>query len=98
REPEGRRGDYRSAAAAGAELRRAGFGAVETEPGELVHRFGLDEYVSFLEEFDEEDTFAGLARKTRDDLRSDLKRRLRRLPEEAFDLRLPIVTASGDRP
>jgi SAM-dependent methyltransferase len=98
REPEGRRGDYRSAAAAAAELRRAGFRAVEAEAGELVHRFGADEYVSFLEEFDEEDTFASLGRKTRDNLRSDLRRRLRRLPADAFDLRLPIVTASGERP
>ncbi|MFL5680079.1 MAG: class I SAM-dependent methyltransferase [Chloroflexota bacterium] len=96
REPEGRRGDYRTPEAAAAELRRAGFRNVEHEGGELVHRFEPDEYISFLEEFDEEDTFASLDRKTRDGLREDLRRRLRRLPAEAFDLRLPIVFASGE--
>ena len=98
REPEGRRGDYRTPEAAAAELRRAGFRNVEHEGGELVHRFAPDEYVAFLEEFDEEDTFASLDRKTRDALRADLRKRLHRLPAAAFDLRLPIVFASGERP
>jgi SAM-dependent methyltransferase len=97
REPEGRRGDYASVAAAAAELRRAGFRSVEAEGRELVHRFEPREYEKFLEEFDEEDTFASLGARERDRLRRDLRRRLSRLPPDAFDLRLPVVTASGRR-
>jgi ubiquinone/menaquinone biosynthesis C-methylase UbiE len=97
REPEGRRGDYTSVASAAAELRRAGFRNVEAEQRELVHHFEAREYEKFLEEFDEEDTFASLSARERDKLRRDLRRRLSRLPPEAFDLRLPVVTASGRR-
>ena len=97
REPEGRRGDYASVAAAAAELRRAGFRGVSADERELVHRFEPREYEKFLEEFDEEDLFSSLGRVERGRLRSDLRRRLSRLPADAFDLRLPVVTASGRR-
>lgn len=97
REPEGRRGDYASVAAAAAELRRHGFRDVTADGRELVHRFDPREYEKFLEEFDEEDLFSSLARGEREKLRRDLRRRLNRLPPEAFDLRLPVVTASGRR-
>jgi SAM-dependent methyltransferase len=97
REPEGRRGDYASVGAAAAELRRMGFRDVHADSRELVHRFDSREYEKFLEEFDEEDLFASLSRRERDELRRDLRRRLSRLPPEAFDLRLPVVTASGRR-
>lgn len=97
REPEGRRGDYASVAAAAAELRRHGFRGVSADQRELVHRFEPREYEKFLEEFDEEDLFSSLDGRERDRLRSDLRRRLSRLPSDAFDLRLPVVTASGRR-
>jgi SAM-dependent methyltransferase len=97
REPEGRRGDYASVSAAAAELRRAGFRAVAADGRELVHRFEPLEYEKFLEEFDEEDLFSSLGRGERERLRKDLRRRLNRLPKDAFDLRLPVVTASGQR-
>ena len=97
REPEGRRGDYASVAAAAAELRRAGFRGVAADGSELVHRFEPREYEKFLEEFDEEDLFSSLGRVERERLRTDLRRRLGRLPAAAFDLRLPVVTASGRR-
>ena len=96
-EPEGRRGDYVSVAAAAAELRRAGFRGVTADERELVHRFEPHEYEKFLEEFDEQDLFSSLEPAERDRLRRDLRRRLSRLPPEAFDLRLPVVTASGRR-
>ncbi len=97
REPEGRRGDYASLNAAINELRRAGFRGVTGDTEELVHRFNSLEYEKFLEEFDEEDTFASLEPDERDDLRRDLRRRLSRLPASAFDLRLPVVRVSGTR-
>ncbi len=97
REPEGRRGDYPSVAAAAAELRRAGFRGVHADRRELVHRFDPLEYERFLEEFDEEDLFSSLDTAERDRLRRELRRRLSRLSARAFDLRLPLVTASGHR-
>lgn len=98
REPEGRRGDYRSVRAAITDLRRAGFGDVVAEGSELVHRFEPDGYVGFLEEFDEEDLFSSLEPDVRDELRRRLRRRLARLPASAFELRLPVVAAHGDVP
>ena len=97
REPEGRPGDYPSVGAAAAELRRAGFRGVRAEERELVHRFEPVEYEKFLEEFDEEDLFSSLEPKLRDRLKRDLRRRLNRLPADAFQLRLPVVVASGTR-
>jgi SAM-dependent methyltransferase len=97
RESEGRRGDYASVEAAAAELRRHGFRGVTAEGRELVHRFEPLEYEKFLEEFDEEDLFSSLSRRERDGLRRDLRQRLHALPADAFDLRLPVVTASGRR-
>jgi len=97
REPDGRSGDYRSVGAAAAELRRAGFRGVSTEERELVHAFEPLEYEKFLEEFDEEDLFSSLEPELRDRLKRDLRRRLGRLPPDAFRLRLPVVTASGTR-
>lgn len=98
REPEGRRGDYRSVRTAMTDLRRAGFSDVVAEESELVHIFGTDGYVGFLEEFDEEDLFSSLEPDVRDKLRRGLRRRLARLPAAAFELRLPVVTAHGDVP
>ena len=97
REPDGRRGDYASVNAAITELRRAGFRGVEADSQELVHRFDPLEYEKFLEEFDEEDTFASLEPAEREDLLQDLRARLSKLPARAFDLRLPVVRASGRR-
>ncbi|MDQ6794752.1 MAG: class I SAM-dependent methyltransferase [Chloroflexota bacterium] len=97
REPDGRSGDYRSVGTAAAELRRAGFRGVRAEERELVHRFEPDEYEKFLEEFDEEDLFSSLEPHLRDRLKRELRRRLGRLPADAFRLRLPVVIASGRR-
>lgn len=98
REGEGRRGDFASPEAAASGLRRAGFRRVEARREELVHRFDVEGYASFVEEFDEEDTF----REFEPDERRRVSRRLReelgRLGPEAFELRLPVVFARGDRP
>jgi SAM-dependent methyltransferase len=97
REPDGRPGDYPSVGAAAAELRRAGFRAVGAEGHELVHRFEPVEYEKFLEEFDEEDLFSSLEPDLRGQLKGDLRRRLSRLPADAFRLRLPVVLVGGTR-
>ena len=97
REPDGRSGDYPSVGAAAAELRRAGFRGVRAEERELVHPFEPVGYEKFLEEFDEEDLFSSLEPDLSDRLKRELRRRLSRLPADAFRLRLPVVFASGRR-
>jgi hypothetical protein len=98
REPEARNGDYASVSAAAAGLRRAGFRNVEAEGRDLVHAFDARSYQGFIEEFDEEDLFASMGRVERRRVSGDLRRRLEGLPAAAFELRLPVVLAHGDRP
>lgn len=98
REPEVRRGDYASVAAAAAGLRRAGFRNVQAESRELVHPFDARSYQGFIEEFDEEDLFSSMGRQERQRISSRLRERLEELPAGAFELRLPVVLAHGDRP
>lgn len=98
REPEVRTGDYASVPAAAAGLRRAGFRDVRAEGHDLVHQFDPVSYQGFVEEFDEEDTFAGMDRTTRRRVQRDLRARLAALPADAFALRLPVVLACGSRP
>jgi len=97
REPEVRPGDFASVAAAAASLRRAGFRRVVAEPSELEHPFDVEGYAAFIEEFDEESTFADFDRATRRRTSRRLRERLRALPPEALILRLPVVYAHGDR-
>jgi ubiquinone/menaquinone biosynthesis C-methylase UbiE len=97
REPETRRGDYASVSAAAASLRRAGFRGVEAEGGELVHAFDARSYQGFVEEFDEEDLFSSMGREERRRISGALRKRLESLPASAFELRLPVVMAHGDR-
>jgi len=97
REPDTRPGDFRSVAAAGESLRRAGFRGVMAVPATLVHPFDVESYASFVEEFDEESTFAEFDPATRQRASSSLRERLGRLPAEALVLRLPVVFAHGDR-
>lgn len=98
RAPDRRTGDYASVKAAVAGLRRAGFHDVRGEELELVHRFDPVSFQGFIEEFDEEDTFAEMDRSTRRRVSEDLRRRLEQLPAANFDLRLPVVIAAGTRP
>lgn len=98
REPEGRRGDYASVAAAAAGLRRAGFRNVQAEGRDLVHAFDARSYQGFIEEFDEEDLFSSMGRVERRRISGQLRARLGALPPAAFELRLPVVVAHGDRP
>jgi SAM-dependent methyltransferase len=98
READGRPGDFPTWEAAAHSLRRAGFRNVAAEPGELAHPFDVEGYASFIEEFDEETTFADFDNATRRRTSARLRERLARLPAEALVMRLPIVYARGDRP
>jgi SAM-dependent methyltransferase len=97
REPEGPRGDYESVEAAAAGLRRAGFRDVVAEAAELAHPFDVEGYAGFVEEFDEESTFADFEPAERALVSARLREELRRLAPEALVMRLPVVIAHGDR-
>jgi len=91
------RGDYESVRAAIGSLRGAGFRNVEAEARELVHRFDARSYQGFVQEFDEEDLFASMRRSERHEISARLRKKLAALPATAFELRLPVVVAHGDR-
>jgi ubiquinone/menaquinone biosynthesis C-methylase UbiE len=97
REPDGRSGDLPSVERAAGELRRAGFAGVQTEAGQLDHRFTVDSYIAFLTEFDEETLFEELDADLRRRLLDELRRRLATLSAEQLTLRFPIVFAVGRR-
>jgi ubiquinone/menaquinone biosynthesis C-methylase UbiE len=98
REHDDRPGDVDSVESAAAQLRRAGFRNVEAERAVLDHRFGIDGFIRFLAEFDEEDLVSNLPAGKRERLLDGLRRRLEALPPDDLVLRLPIVYASGIRP
>lgn len=97
REAEDRPGDVPSVRAATAQLRRAGFAGVRAEVRELRYLFTPEAYLGFVEEFDEQDTFESMSRRTRDRARRRILDGVRRLSEDERTLRLPIVYATGTR-
>ena len=94
---EARSGDFASAAAAAAQLRRAGFRAVEAREAALTHPYDPATYLNFLEQYAERDVFQGLDEQARARLRASAAARLARLPPEAFIWRASVVYASGRR-
>ena len=95
---EARSGDLPSAEAAAAQLRRAGFRAVEADQDWLEYRWTAASYLDFLEQYDEWDLFSSLDERDRAQLRRRAATRLGRLPPEAFHWRTPVVVAMGRRP
>jgi ubiquinone/menaquinone biosynthesis C-methylase UbiE len=98
REGDARPGDFPTWQAAAHSLRRSGFRNVVAEPDELVHPFDVEGYASFIEQFDEESTFADFDPATRARTSARLREELAKLPPEALVLRSPIVYARGDKP
>jgi ubiquinone/menaquinone biosynthesis C-methylase UbiE len=90
-------GNYRSAAAAAAQTRRAGFRDVRAFTNDLVHEYDPGTYLEFLEQYAERGLFEGLDRRDRDRLRDATARRLGRLAPEEFVWRVPVVTVTGRR-
>ncbi len=91
-------GDLPSVEAAIRLVRRAGFRKVTATRAALTHAYAPDEYVGFLEHFDEEDLFASLDDEVRQRFRSALAERLRALPERDMILTLPTVLVRAERP
>ena len=96
-EGDGRAGDVRSVASAGAELRRAGFREVHATGAELEYRFTVSGYISFLVEFDEETLFAEMPTAERRRFLARFRERLMALSEDELTFRAPIVYAIGRR-
>ncbi len=94
---EGRSGDFARPESALHELRRAGFSGVTTEPGVIEHRYGVEDYVAFMTEFDEETLVAELDDDVRARFLPELRGRLAALTPDQLTLRLPIVFATGRR-
>jgi ubiquinone/menaquinone biosynthesis C-methylase UbiE len=97
-EPDPRRGDPASVGAVTGGLRRAGYREVHGRRAWLSHAFTPEGYAGFIEEFDEEDTFASMARRTRDRAHRRLLEGLRALTPEELTFRVPIVYATATAP
>jgi ubiquinone/menaquinone biosynthesis C-methylase UbiE len=95
---EARSGDFRSAAAAAAQVRRAGFRDVHARADRLEHRYDPSSYVDFLEHYAERSTFESLAPDVAAEVRARTAERLTGLPPERFTWQAPIVTIVGRRP
>lgn len=94
---DGRSGDLPSVERAAGELRRAGFADVASRGGWVVYRFGVEGYIAFLKEFDEESLFDELEPALRRRLIATLRDRLSALSADQMTMRFPIVFASGRR-
>ena len=97
REWDDRPGDLPDAAAAIAQMRRAGFRDVTAEAGTLIHAFDVDGAVGFLTEFDEEDLIDSLGRDRRRRFEAALRRRLERRPGHELALHNATVSVRGVR-
>ncbi len=92
-----RSGDVPSVDRAAGELRRAGFRDVEASEASVDHDFGVDGYIGFLTEFDEESLFESMDRPERRRFVATLRERLMGLGPDGMRFRVPIVYASGTR-
>ena len=97
REWSDRPGDLPDPPAAAAQMRRAGYSAVEARAAKLVHPFTIDGFVGFMAEFDEEDLVQGLEPALRTRFDAELRARLGRRGPAELALTLPTVTVRGVR-
>jgi SAM-dependent methyltransferase len=88
---------YTTASAAADELRRAGFRSVRAETIWMEHRFTPSGYADLAEHWTEDDVFAALDAPMRQRLRTEVVRRLERLPPDALRWRRPLVRVVGRR-
>ncbi|HEU5225559.1 MAG TPA: class I SAM-dependent methyltransferase [Actinomycetota bacterium] len=94
---DGRPGDLPSVERAAGELRHAGFSDVSAHAGTLEHTFGVDDYVEFMADFDEESLFDELEPAMRKRLETTLRDELTRLTPDELTMRFPIVFVMGRR-
>lgn len=89
---------YTAPKSAAAELRRIGFRSVSARETWLEHRFTPASFVEVAEHWTEDDVFAAIDEPIREQLRSEVTRRLERLPPDELVLRRPLVSVVGVRP
>jgi ubiquinone/menaquinone biosynthesis C-methylase UbiE len=80
------------------ELAEAGFSAIELESDQLFHAWTPAAYLRFKEHYDERDVFESLDDPLRSGFRRALRDRWAALPDAAFELRGPLVSAIARRP
>jgi ubiquinone/menaquinone biosynthesis C-methylase UbiE len=90
--------DYETLEQARGELASAGFADVDVRPDELHHAWSLDGYLAFKEHFDDHERFGALDDPTRQRLRSAIRARWATLPDTAFEVRGPLVSAVARKP
>ncbi|MFV2062084.1 MAG: class I SAM-dependent methyltransferase [Chloroflexota bacterium] len=95
---EPRSGDYESLAEARAELVDAGFSEVALRADRLTFSWTRDAYLAFKVSFDERELFESLSAPDRTRLKERVRERWAALPDEAFRLEAPLVSAVARRP
>jgi ubiquinone/menaquinone biosynthesis C-methylase UbiE len=95
---EQRAGDFRSARAAAASLREAGFEGVKAAPAELEFAFTPELYAEYKLRYDDRELVAGLRQSVRRRLEGCLRDKLSALPANDFVLRAKIVYANAREP
>lgn len=89
--------DFETVEAAYDELAAVGFEAIEARPEELRYSWTREAYLGFKEHFDERDLFEALDEPGREQLREGVRSGWAGLPDEAFLLRAPLVSALARR-
>jgi len=90
--------DYLSLDEVERELAATGFSRVDVRADELRYRWTRDAYLAFKAEYDERDLWGSLAEAEGEGFRDELRARLAALPDSAFELRAPLVSAIARRP
>jgi ubiquinone/menaquinone biosynthesis C-methylase UbiE len=89
---------YASPSVAAGELRRAGFEDVRATTEWLEHRYTPESFAGMLEHWAEDEVFERIDARQRDELRTELIRRLSRLSPDELVSRRPLVSMTGRRP
>ena len=91
-------GDFESVKAAAAQLRRAGFHAVDAREVTLEYRWDLDRYLEYKRSYGEQALFGELDEDVAEALMRRARERLAQLTPDAFVWRTPVVLAVATRP
>jgi ubiquinone/menaquinone biosynthesis C-methylase UbiE len=91
-------GDFESVKAAAAQLRRAGFHAVDAREVTLEYRWDLERYLEYKRSYGEQALFGELDEDVAEALMRRARERLAQLTPDAFVWRTPVVLAVATRP
>ena len=93
-----RSGDYRSLDEAGDDLLAVGFEEVEVRADELRYAWSREGYLEFKEHYDDHELFDSLDEPARARLRAGVMQAWAALPDAAFEVRGPLVSALARKP